>query len=1070
MKHRGINRMIAILMGAILILGMVPAFSRAENDPQPATPTTIEEGEQNDPTVSPAPATSTNLEVDVDALYEALMACQTWEEARAVMGEYSEEEWDYFRAELDPRKVELLIAHLEELQNGSNTPAVNFTDAAPFLPPVTGVTRARFFAAPAQAKGTDTPGVETLKTATYNPDTGDYTIRLESWVTGAQTTTETTVPTDIVLVLDQSGSMSENMVAGYNAVIGGSYTHGNKTYYGFNDYNSNYYIKLSDGSYQRVSYDDDDNKNFDYYRYLNSSYNWVYVYPRLADGTTNATRQYNYQVVQFYSAETITRLEALQSAVTDFCDAVAEKAAGADGELSTTTDNVNHRIAIVGFASSYDYYNSNRYENTELFDGATQTGYGLLSSGDSNYQNAFKDMNTQAGYNSAIASKNALSASGGTFVDLGMDMASEIFKANPLVPGEQRNRVVIVFTDGTPGGTNDGTVNKNAANAAISLSDTIKNKNQGYGATVYTIGIFSGADANSVGNQNAGSTTADYANWFMQNLSSNNGTPQTPSYYLSAGDSDALNDIFDAIQQNIGGATTTLDETTVVKDIVSPYFTLPMGTSANNISLYTAECTGKDSNNKLTWGQDAAATGLTPEIDDNTVTVTGFDFSDNWCGPRTSGSTTTYSGKKLVIEFKVNARPGFLGGNNVPTNASASGIYKADDTIVENFVIPTVNVPIPDVTVTVEDKNVYLMGGLTRDELLTVVAPSAVTAKCGEITLDLASAANNFGLEDWQNAFVIITPALTHGESATVPAGGLTGITGDDAFTLTVTVTPTDSVSDTSSGTAATEKTGSDTADINVFKPTLTFKDSQVTLGANEPDYGTTNKVGEVWKHGDTLSTAVTMIGDKPILALTYTPADGAIVNEKIKWEKDIPVKVTVKIGNTDVAVHTTFAHGDCAVEGCTWNETELDGDPAFLLHVKACTLKIIKEGGKAGESYLFTITYTDPWDNNKTVTLHEAIQDSNSKTVVGLPIGSYTVAEQTDWSWRYNDTPGYTESANVTLSETSKEGAVTVTNSGRSNQWLSAEAGAINRWLTTGLEAIKNFFAAQPDGASNNG
>ena len=72
---------------------------------------------------------------------------------------------------------------------------------------------------------------------------------------------------------------------------------------------------------------------------------------------------------------------------------------------------------------------------------------------------------------------------------------------------------------------------------------------------------------------------------------------------------------------------------------------------------------------------------------------------------------------------------------------------------------------------------------------------------------------------------------------------------------------------------------------------------------------------------------------------------------------------------------------------------------------------------------------------------------------------------------------PGYpqfratqVETSPVSLTGDAPNGDVTVTNSGRSSQWLSAEAGAINRWLTTGLEAIKNFFAAQPDGASNNG
>ena len=61
----------------------------------------------------------------------------------------------------------------------------------------------------------------------------------------------------------------------------------------------------------------------------------------------------------------------------------------------------------------------------------------------------------------------------------------------------------------------------------------------------------------------------------MQNLSSNNGTPQSPSYYLSASNSAALNDIFEQISSQIetGGASVKLDSSTVVKDIVSDYFT-----------------------------------------------------------------------------------------------------------------------------------------------------------------------------------------------------------------------------------------------------------------------------------------------------------------------------------------------------------------------------------------------------------------------------------------------------------------------------------------------------------------
>ena len=51
-------------------------------------------------------------------------------------------------------------------------------------------------------------GLETSKTVVKNAD-DSYTLRLEAYATGATYTTETSKPTDIVLVLDTSGSMSD---------------------------------------------------------------------------------------------------------------------------------------------------------------------------------------------------------------------------------------------------------------------------------------------------------------------------------------------------------------------------------------------------------------------------------------------------------------------------------------------------------------------------------------------------------------------------------------------------------------------------------------------------------------------------------------------------------------------------------------------------------------------------------------------------------------------------------------------------------------------------------------------
>ena len=93
----------------------------------------------------------------------------------------------------------------------------------------------------------------------------------------------------------------------------------------------------------------------------------------------------------------------------------------------------------------------------------------------------------------------------------------------------------------------------------------------------------------------------------MQNVSSNNGTPQTPSYYLSASDADTLNNIFQQISEQIesGGSSTTLSDKTVIKDIISPQFTLPEGATANNITLETYSCTGVDEYGKYTWKKNS---------------------------------------------------------------------------------------------------------------------------------------------------------------------------------------------------------------------------------------------------------------------------------------------------------------------------------------------------------------------------------------------------------------------------------------------------------------------------------
>lgn len=956
-------------------------------------------------------------------------------------------------------------------------------------------------------------GMKISKTATANAD-GSYTIMLEAFATGSTVITEqkTDIPTDIVLVIDQSGSMNDP-IGGYTytAYRTGGYNsrnYHNDEYYPLrhNGGSENLWHKLNNNEYIAVSVEQKmaytaisgwsnrkyyDNQN-SLYCLVSGEYKSVAVrregdlfsadkYWYTMDGqqilyTTGdssipnfgqyaplyqSVKKYTYSYTlngvttvieesfgdgsspdtQFYrrdysSSAGGTRLNALKNAATTFANAVAAKAAGADGDISTPADNVNHRIAVVGFASG-QYYNGTNYNygNTEVFVGSNQYKYGSAAQGQ--YGNAFQDMNTSTGVGNVSASIGTLSADGGTLTNLGLEMGNGIFGANPIAEGEKRNRVVIVFSDGVPGWSG---YDSNTANSAITQAETAKNT---HGATVYSIGIFPGADATSAGNQNGNET--EKANWFMQRVSSNTQYPQSPSYYLSAADAGTLNSIFQQISDQIetGGTTSTLTSDAVVKDIISPQFTLPAGTTAANITVETYACTGKNANDDYTWSNNNSTMGATASISGDQVNVTGFNFSENYVGTVTENGNTTYRGHKLVISFKVQPKAGFLGGNEVYTNTSA-GIY--ENNTAENplltFDRPTVNVPIQDVTVTAKDKNVYLKGEVTAEQL-----KNGATVKVGGVALDLSKASDTtkpWGLEPWQTEYVDITVTVKDKDGNAIPADGLKALTDDTTYTIKVTVTPKTTGSTGSAGTPATEKFGENTpaANIYVFKPELTFKDSTAYYGETVPannDYSSNYVANsEKWKNGGKYSTddGVQMIGTKPTLDITYTPDESKLEGGKYT-KQDVPVSATVKIGTENVNEHTTFVHQDCTT-ACGWENLATPGTPAFLIHIQTCTLSITKQGGADNESYVFDVLKDGEKYSEVTV------WGNSTETLVELPIGTYTISENAGWSWRYSANNG----GSAALTAQNPTGSITCVNTKNNNQWLNGFS-----------EVVRNIF-----------
>lgn len=531
---------------------------------------------------------------------------------------------------------------------------------------------------------TSTSGLELSKKIELQED-GNYKITLEAYSTGKDTTvsTEKPVPLDIVLVLDQSGSMDETITS-YQ------YTAQASKNYSYNSYgSSSYYYKDGDQYYQvKRGYDGWNTKYYYLYYtkggkkyYLNGS-STTNNRPNITSSTATIWTGVLYTRQQGTST---TRLEALKTAVTNFVSTVKDKA----------SDEVNHRIAMVGFARGTS--STPNYLNTELFIGSNQYTYGNIS--DDNYRNAFQDITTQAGQNNIKSSIGALDAEGATRADLGMEIANNIFSKNSIKESENRKRVVVMFTDGEP--NNSSGFNNTVATNTISQANKSK---QTYGASVFTVGILNGA---SPSGPITGETTNDNTpkiNRYMHYTSSNfpnanglddageGGEAKADGYYKVATDADGLNDVFQTISDSVTtpSTTVTLTDKSVLRDVISENFTLPEGKTKDQIvSVYTDASSSVNDDGTIAWSNDPQSYDMNNvSINGNKVDVTGFDYSNKYV-------TKSHPGEKLIVEILVN---GLKSGKDMDSNdtlTEQTGIYASSSETTPQVPIesPTVDIP-----------------------------------------------------------------------------------------------------------------------------------------------------------------------------------------------------------------------------------------------------------------------------------------------------------------------------------------------------------------------------------------
>lgn len=490
-------------------------------------------------------------------------------------------------------------------------------------------------------------------------ENGQFLLTLEAYATGQTATTVSELPLDIVLVLDVSGSMGKPMTKVYADQLDKS-----------KSYKVGPFSNWSGTYYKTVSYFNG--------KWKTSRYGDSYT-PKTSESDSNSNHY------QFY--ETETRLEALQAAVNNFAESVSTKAKGADGRYGTN-DDVEHRIAVVSFA-----------------DTAAQKTNGLVK------------MNTSQGLSTVKNAVSSLNAEGNTDPAEGLNMANSIFSSNPT-DGQQRSRVVLLFTDGYPAGDGTDDINYVWCDDAIASAQISKST---YKASVYTVGIFEGANPDSDIDTNftydtrtehgqSAAVQLVAANRYMHYTSSNykdaqsmqnGGTKNSDGYYLSASDANGLNSVFQKISQTAGGSTLKLGSETVLRDVISQYFDLPAGADVNSITAQSYACTGFTSDNKPIWATtpDADKYDVTLSADKKTVEVTGFNYAANYVGKDTTTGQQHNPAKKLVVTIPIQLTDESATGE-VPTNGANSCISGKNGTEDVTFDFPTPTVYIPYFTVT----------------------------------------------------------------------------------------------------------------------------------------------------------------------------------------------------------------------------------------------------------------------------------------------------------------------------------------------------------------------------------
>lgn len=660
---------------------------------------------------------------------------------------------------------------------------------------------------------------------------GEYLVHLETFTTGEVHVDRKSIPSDIVLVLDMSGSMAydykrstssvplanqifqETGTAANDGLVIYRYSAARSTTNGYNNpgtadnisaFSDNYhrFIKYGD-EYCRIRQESQKIQSTTYYAlyFTPTGGTKKYLRGKSTDEDNGLKNTFDEARVTGTDKEIYrgnlyrypSRVEYLRESVNKFIELIA-KNDSTEVQPYLPTGVKGNQISIVQFSG-------NTTPATELpkSGGEVQEFTGTESV---HVVKRFTEVDTRTKISALHTAMNGMKAKGNTPIECGVKLAELLLRdleANGMPAINEfgtkaRLKTVVVFTDGAP--VNTGRSAEEIYVDATQFGYNIKNN---WSGQIFSIG-FNPSDENKTFLEYLSSEYKDGLRVPDGNKYKWEGTKDTEHldednntiYYKDAAVSD-LSKVFESIAEYAGGNNQEYGATSMVAvDIVSTSFQLPVGVDTSRIKVYTAQCLGtldetftpegeSQAKNYLAFAEpkEAPTRGSlghlwvshkvwklkpdgTPELDangnkiqdvdeegnpkydwepltdvdidgvnnpgpnntngirlsidttDNSLSITGFDFAQCWCGldaehENTEDYTSSdpnyryhkagYRGFKLIIEFPIKITDDAVGGPNVNTNLPGSGLYMTDaegnKTGEPIILYPQPNLPVP---------------------------------------------------------------------------------------------------------------------------------------------------------------------------------------------------------------------------------------------------------------------------------------------------------------------------------------------------------------------------------------